>query len=228
MRVRTLLLTLVASFTDASTFIGAGRLFSAHVTGNFIVLTYDLVHGADKHEWSKLLAFPMFFVAVMLAGKVDKWGAPRDDYRLLRIEGCLLLLAGLASAVTRLLAWRPDIVGVGIDMLIITAMGFQNAFGRLYSKSVFGPTTVMTGNVTSTALDIVQGWLGRPRDPAKVEHLRENALMIIVFLLGSLSGGLLAWKIGLGAVLLPAVLLLVYFRYIRPENADAFSSVDRH
>jgi uncharacterized membrane protein YoaK (UPF0700 family) len=145
MRIRTLLLTLVASFTDASTFIGAGRLFSAHVTGNFIVLTYDLVHGADRHEWSKLLAFPMFFVAVMLAGKVDKWGAPRDEYRLLRIEGCLLLLAGLAAAATRLLAWRPDIVGVGIDMLVITAMGFQNAFGRLYSKSVFGPTTVMTG-----------------------------------------------------------------------------------
>ena len=217
-RIRTLLLTLVASFTDASTFIGAGRLFSAHVTGNFIILTYDLVHGADRHEWSKLLAFPMFFAAVMLAGKVDKWGAPRDDYRLLRIEGYLLLFAGLAAAATQLLAWRPDIVVVAIDMPVITAMGFQNAFGRLYSKSVFGPTTVMTGNVTSTALDIVQGWLGRPRDPAKVEHLRENALMIFVFLLGSLSGGLLSWKIGLGALILPALLLLVYFRYIRPEN----------
>ena len=218
MRIRTLLLTLVASFTDASTFVGAGRLFSAHVTGNFIILTYDLVHGADRHEWSKLLAFPMFFVAVMLAGKVDKWGAPRDDYRLLRIEGYLLLFAGLAAAATQLLAWRPDIVVVAIDMPVITAMGFQNAFGRLYSKSVFGPTTVMTGNVTSTALDIVQGWLGRPRDPAKVEHLRENALMIFVFLLGSLSGGLLSWKFGLGVLILPALLLLVYFRYIRPEN----------
>ena len=144
-RIRTLLLTLVASFTDASTFVGAGRLFSAHVTGNFIILTYDLVHGADRHEWSKLLAFPMFFAAVMLAGKVDKWGAPRDDYRLLRIEGYLLLFAGLAAAATQLLAWRPDIVVVAIDMPVITAMGFQNAFGRLYSKSVFGPTTVMTG-----------------------------------------------------------------------------------
>src|ERR1700723_2599095 len=67
MRTRTLLLTLVASFCDASTFVGAGRLFSAHVTGNFIVLAYDLVHGADRHEWSKLLAFPMFFSAVMIA-----------------------------------------------------------------------------------------------------------------------------------------------------------------
>jgi uncharacterized membrane protein YoaK (UPF0700 family) len=214
-RTRTLLLTLVASFCDASTFVGAGRLFSAHVTGNFIILAYDLVHGADRHEWSKLLAFPMFFVAVMIAGKVDKWPGARDGYRLLRIEGCLLLLAGLAAEGTRLLAWRPDVVVVGIDMLVITAMGFQNAYGRLYIKSLFGPTTVMTGNVTSTALDIVQGWLGRPRDPAKVEHLRENALMIIVFLLGSLSGGLLAWKFGLVVLILPAFLLLVYFWYFR-------------
>ena len=42
--------------------------------------------------------------------------------------------------------------------------------------------------------------------------------MIFVFLLGSLSGGLLSWKFGLGVLILPALLLLVYFRYIRPEN----------
>src|SRR3984957_8492040 len=86
MRTRPLLLTLVASLCDASTFVGAGRLFSAHVTGNFIVLAYDLVRGTDRHEWSKLLAFPMFFVAVMIAAKVDKlsnWA--RGDYRLLGV-----------------------------------------------------------------------------------------------------------------------------------------------
>ena len=104
-------------------------------------------------------------------------------------------------------------------MLIITAMGFQNELRPCHRQVL-----VRRLSPASTALDIVQGWLRRPRDPAKVEHLRENALMIIVFLLGSLSGGLLAWKIGLGAVLLPAVLLLVYFRYIRPENADASSA----
>ena len=224
MRTRTLLLTLVASFCDASTFVGAGRLFSAHVTGNFIVLAYDLVHGADRHEWSKLLAFPMFFVAVMIAGKVDKLSSwPRDEYRLLRVEGWLLLLAAVSAFVTRLAAWRPDIIGVLIDMLVITAMGFQNAFGRLYGKLVFAPTTVMTGNTTSTALDIVQGWLARPRDPVKVERLRDNAWLMVVFLLGCLAGGFFAWEVGLADLVLPAAVLLVYFRYFRPENAVAIS-----
>jgi len=106
-------------------------------------------------------------------------------------------------------------------MLVITAMGFQNAFSRLYSKLVFAPTTVMTGNTTSTALDIVQGWLARPRDPVKVEHLRDNAWLLLVFLLGCLAGGFLAWKFGLADLVLPAGVLVVYFRYIRPEKADA-------
>jgi uncharacterized membrane protein YoaK (UPF0700 family) len=216
---------MVASFCDASTFVGAGKLFSAHVTGNFIVLAYDLVHGADRYEWSKLLAFPMFFVAVMIAAKVDKLSSwPRDDYRLLRAEGWLLLLAAVAALVTRLAAWQPDIIILLIDMLVITAMGFQNAFGRLYSKLVFAQTTVMTGNTTSTALDIVQGWLTRPRDPVKVGRLRDNVWLMMVFLLGCLAGGFLAWEFGLADLGFPAILLLLYFRYIRAENADAISA----
>jgi hypothetical protein len=32
-----------------------------------------------------------------------------------------------------------------VSMIIVTAMAFQNAFGRLFGKRVYGPTTVMTG-----------------------------------------------------------------------------------
>jgi uncharacterized membrane protein YoaK (UPF0700 family) len=63
MRARTLLLTLVASFCDASTFVGAGRLFSAHVTGNFIVLAeYRLlrVEGWLARRWCCWSIFGIF------------------------------------------------------------------------------------------------------------------------------------------------------------------------
>ena len=73
----------------------------------------------------------------------------------------------------------------------------------------------MTGNTTSTALDIVQGWLARPRDPVKVGRLRDNAWLMVVFLLGCLAGGFLAWEFGLADLVLPGVMLLVYFRYFR-------------
>jgi uncharacterized membrane protein YoaK (UPF0700 family) len=40
-------------------------VFSAYVTGNFIVLAHDVVIHNDKESWLKLLTFPVFIVAVM-------------------------------------------------------------------------------------------------------------------------------------------------------------------
>ena len=64
----TLLLAFVAGFCDAATFTAADQLFSAHVTGNFIVFAYDLVKGADTQTWTKLVAFPVYIAAVAAAG----------------------------------------------------------------------------------------------------------------------------------------------------------------
>ncbi len=42
-----LLLTFVAGYCDTVTFVAADEVFSAHVTGNFIVLAYDVVNQTD-------------------------------------------------------------------------------------------------------------------------------------------------------------------------------------
>ena len=70
------LLTLVAGFCDTVTFVAADSLFSAHVTGNFIVFAYDIVHEVDAHAWSKLVSFPVF-VAAVAAGRLV--AEPADD-----------------------------------------------------------------------------------------------------------------------------------------------------
>src|ERR1700761_2510967 len=90
-----LLLTLAAAFTDSTTFVGADKLFSAHVTGNFIILAYDIIHGADANEWSKLLAFPVFVGAVMVAGWIAnrRTGVVVGDMGALGASG----IAGAAS-----------------------------------------------------------------------------------------------------------------------------------
>ncbi len=63
-----LLLTFVAGYCDTVTFIAANEVFSAHVTGNFIVLAYDLVYRSNGETWTKLLTFPVFVAAVMTGG----------------------------------------------------------------------------------------------------------------------------------------------------------------
>jgi uncharacterized membrane protein YoaK (UPF0700 family) len=228
MRKTTLILTAVAAFTDSTTFVGADKLFSAHVTGNFIVLAYDVVDGADSNEWSKLLAFPVFFIAVMVAGRIANrrsgavLGEGQADAgagaaaaqdggdRLLRIEGILLLLAGFAAAGMRWGHFGGTWMLVFVSMIIVVAMAFQNAFGRLYMKRVYGPTTVMTGNVTSAALDIAALLLDRRRHPEKFVPLRHNLEMIFVFLAGCFAGAACAYFFGLAAVIAPGVFVVVF------------------
>jgi uncharacterized membrane protein YoaK (UPF0700 family) len=194
----TLLLTFIAGFTDATTFVAADKLFSAHVTGNFIVLAYDLIRGADRAAYIKLLTFPVFVLAAMTAAWLDRGQRPM---RLLRLEGGLLLLAALTSG---LLHWVFPAA-----ICCVAAMAVENIFNRLYPTLTWSVTTVMTGNVTTGVLSFVHGIVSRPRDRQKLELSRHILIMAGVFLLGCLCGGLLAGRFGLVVVAVPGVLVLV-------------------
>jgi len=202
-----ILLTIVAGFCDTVTFVAADSLFSAHVTGNFIVFAYDVVHHVDAHAWTKLVSFPVF-VAAVAAGR---WvgGRALNRYALLLWEGGLLLLAGLLVVA---LGWQGDRTVLLMQlaaMLVVFAMGLQNAFGRLFAKETYGPTTVMTGNVTQATLDIM-AWLTSPIATAEqTAALRKQLLVIGAFLLGCLSGAIAARLAGLSVVAGAGVLLLV-------------------
>jgi uncharacterized membrane protein YoaK (UPF0700 family) len=66
-RVTSIILSFVAGYADTSTFFGADRLFSAHITGNFVVFAYDIVTNQISSSWIKLISFPVFIVTVILS-----------------------------------------------------------------------------------------------------------------------------------------------------------------
>ncbi|TGE08373.1 YoaK family protein [Hymenobacter fodinae] len=217
------LLTVVAGFCDTVTFVAADSLFSAHVTGNFIVFAYDVVHHADTHAWTKLCSFPVFVVAVA----VGRWVGRRhpNRYALLLWEGGLLLMAGLLVVGLGWQSRHPAALGQVAALLVVFAMGLQNAFGRLFAKETYGPTTVMTGNVTQATLDVV-AWLTAPQlTPEAAASLRKQFLVMGAFLLGCLTGAVAAKLGGLGVVLGAGVLLLVlalgWHRQARREQESA-------
>ncbi len=62
-----IILSFVAGYADTSTFVGADGLFSSHVTGNFVIFAYDIVTNQIAGSWIKLIAFPVFILAVFIS-----------------------------------------------------------------------------------------------------------------------------------------------------------------
>lgn len=207
-RNTTLVLCFTAGFCDTLTFVSAGELFSAHVTGNFIVFAYDLIKHIDSHGWQKLLTFPLFILGVMLGGRIARKSV--NMYLLLIIESLLLLVSGILSAVLlekgQYLGWQIQLIVV----LIITAMAFQNTFGKLYNKATYGLTTVMTGNVTQASLDLIKWLTTKPFDAEIWISFKKQVTLIIGFLAGCLAGALMAKQYGMVSVLLPGILMLAW------------------
>ena len=201
------LLTLVAGFCDTVTFIAADEVFSAHVTGNFIILANDVINRTETAAWMKLLTFPVFFLAVMTGRWIDQKIPTRNG--LLRLEGFLLIGSGMqafmAENSTNLGLMQPV-----ITLQIVFAMGLQNTFGKLYSQETYGPTTVMTGNVTQAALDTMD-LISQGGTAAKWQNLKKQLVIILGFLVGCLLGAIAAQWLNLGAVLLPGLLLFGLF-----------------
>ncbi|MEO3404726.1 YoaK family protein [Mucilaginibacter sp. CAU 1740] len=204
----TLILSAVAGYCDTVTFVSAGSIFSAHVTGNFIVFAYQIIKGSDAQAWIKLLTFPVFIISVIIGGLIAARSVNR--YKILLVEGIVLLLSGIISELfvhTDQLVWETYVV----VMMVVFAMGLQNAFGKLYAKETFGPTTMMTGNVTQASLDLGNSIGSAFKDLVSVQSLKKQSVTIGGFLLGCLAGALLAKSFGLTVIVLPGAGMIICY-----------------
>jgi len=206
----TLLLSIVAGYCDTVTFVTADALFSAHVTGNFIVFAYQVFKGSDVHAWVKLLTFPVFILSVIVGGQITAGSVNR--YILLFWEGLLLTLSGIAAYVYSFLGIFTTWSVYVIAMMVVFAMGLQNAFGKLYAKETLGPTTMMTGNVTQASLDL--GSLLTPglKNPEVMLSFKKQLVTITGFLTGCFLGAVAGKTWGLATIIIPGItMLFCYF-----------------
>lgn len=214
----TLLLTCIAGFCDTLTFVAADTLFSAHVTGNFIVFAYQVINGNDIYAWIKLLTFPIFIVSVIIGGYIASKSVFK--YRILLWEGCILTISGLVS----ILFYSWGIASLwsmySIAMLIVFAMGLQNAFGKIYSKETYGPTTMMTGNVTQAALDMGNLIKSKFTDEKSLQSFKKQFVTLGGFLTGCFLGAIAGKKWGLVPVLIPGIIMILCYLKNRKEKAD--------
>lgn len=209
----TLLLTMIAGYCDTVTFVSADALFSAHVTGNFIVFAYQFVKGSDIHAWVKLLTFPVFILAVMAGGRIA--GKVINHYTLLFWEGALLLSAGIIVAVLSYYGMFSEVIMYTVAMITVFAMGLQNAFGKLYAKETHGPTTMMTGNVTQASLDFGTLLSSGFHHPEAWTSLKKQLITILGFLVGCFLGSYAGKQYGLVTLILPGLAMIICYFYHR-------------
>jgi uncharacterized membrane protein YoaK (UPF0700 family) len=209
------ILAFVAAFVDTLGFIALFGLFTAHVTGNFVLIGAAIA-GTSGGVVLKLLAFPAFVVAVAATRLFVLWLEHRQRPALRPILWLQTLLLGCFAAV----AWHgapiaseeaPTAIAAGL--LAAAAMGIQNAASRLLLAGST-PTTVMTVTVTQLVIDAVDLLRGSA-DPALRRRFASLGWPVVAFALGAISAALAYPHVGFAALTLPVAILGVLALCVR-------------
>lgn len=201
------LLSVIAGMVDLISFLSLG-IFTAHITGNIVVIGALLVrHG--RVNLAQILAIPVFIVAVaatwVLAKASRKHG--HDLMRFLLLVQFLLLACVLIFSVVTNPSAKPHGLMAGIaTMMAVSAMACQFSLLRL-TLPVAPSTAVMTGNLTSAVLSLVDtNSRTRPLMTHDTGRLKASLRLLIGFFVGCVVAAAALSPLGDWAWLFPVAL----------------------
>jgi uncharacterized membrane protein YoaK (UPF0700 family) len=197
----------VAGYVDTVGFVALFGLFTAHVTGNFVLIGSALAHSSGS-VLLKLLVFPAFIVSVAVTRLIVLWLERRTHpplRPLLILQSALLAGFMVTGWLALPLANAESRLAITAGLLGASAMGVQNAASRLVLGSL-APTTVMTGNVTQLVIDLVDLTRGAGDSGTHV-RVKKFVGPIIAFSVGAMGGGMGYVYLGFAALALPILVL---------------------
>jgi uncharacterized membrane protein YoaK (UPF0700 family) len=151
--LRTLIvLTLVSGLVDAVSYLGLGRVFTANMTGNVVVLGFAAAGAPGFSVTASLTSLGVFLVGAVTAGRASKRITGRRRL-LITAMATEAILVGAAAVV----AYLASTVGTGwgrytVIALLAFAMGVRNAVIRHLAVRDM-TTTVLTQTLTGLAAD---------------------------------------------------------------------------
>jgi len=202
-------LSVVAGSVDVNSFLGLGGLFTAHITGNLVVLAAHIVTGRNM-PLAPILAVPVF-IAVLGLSRLAAAGLEdirRPTLRPLLALQLVLLVSYLAVSVASGPFHDPAApIAVVAGMLGVAAMAVQNALVQI--SLVGAPATaVMTTDITKFMMDL--GAILFRREPDEVAEASSRARhtwpAILGFTVGCSLGAILEAAIGPWSLALPTAL----------------------
>ena len=210
-----LLLSLVAGYVDACTYLGLFGVFVAQLTGS-LVLAGTGYFKTEPGVVAKLLAIPSFFLAGMAITLLVRSmrGRPRTALAWSFATECMLLFGLFASCLGGTPFRGLDAPRAIAALLFgMAAMGAQSALVRLLMRGV-ASTNVMTTNTTQLAIhaaDMLLGWIEsrKPGTPnAGNAHARHEIATLLPLWIGFLAGTMLG-AIAYIAAGLPCILAAI-------------------
>jgi uncharacterized membrane protein YoaK (UPF0700 family) len=202
-------LSLIAGSTDTIGFLSLNGLFTAHITGNLVVLAAHVIDG-NPAILSYVLAVPVFML-VMLLTRLLASRLERTEVALLRpllLLELLLLIAFLVCCVAA--GPRPDSksnIALIAGMSGVAAMAVQTALVQI-SLTKVPSTAVMTTNVAHFMLALGEVLAGG--EQAVVAGARRRMMHLFPVIVGFVVGCALgaaaqasyaSWSVGLPVVL---------------------------
>ena len=180
------LLSVIAGMVDLTGFFTLGNIFTAHVTGNLVVIAAEAVRGGPLNL-AQTLSVPVFILAVAAVWLLDRASGRRGPAltRLLLLVQFLLLTGILILSVVTKPSANPHGLMAGIAvMMAVSAMACQFALFRLALPGGIS-TAVMTGNLTNTVLSLMDILSHRgPLMTADAGRLKRSLHLLFGFLVG--------------------------------------------
>jgi uncharacterized membrane protein YoaK (UPF0700 family) len=218
-------LAAIAGYVDTLSFVALFGLFTAHVTGNFVLIGAGAA-GFGQGVFMKLMAFPAFVAGVVVSSLLVKSVGAATPNRavclLYAVQAALMLAFCLAGVGVSPVVHADSTPVILCGMAGAAAMGVQNAHGRLVARPGV-PNTVMTGNVTQAVLDAIDILSPQaPSDARAVARTRLGKMLptILAFAAGAIAGALAYRHVGFWALLLPSVVLAWLALHARSSVSD--------
>ncbi|GAA2888135.1 hypothetical protein Acy02nite_81690 [Actinoplanes cyaneus] len=189
-------LSLIAGLADCLGWTLLHGSFTAHITGNLVVVAADAARGRSVPA-ATLLAIPAFILVTAAATLLS-----------VRVRGELTVQRRLLSGQTVLLiAAAASGSGTATLLTAVCAMAVQNVLLHL----LFSPapsTAVMTGNVVAATIAVVRLAATRDDRPAAAAAFGNAWPLLAGFTIGCVAAGIAATALAGRAWLLPAAVSL--------------------
>ena len=179
-----LVLTFTTGLIDSVSYLGLGRVFTANMTGNIVMLGFGLAGSGGLPVLAPLASLVAFVLGVICGGELVKRLEARHPALVARALGIELSLISLAAVLAAATTVRPGhVLAYVVIVLLAVAMGVRSAVVRRIRVPDLS-TVVLT--MTLTAL-VSESPIVGSSGGGSIRRLSA----VLAMLAGALSGALL-------------------------------------